>query len=192
MTIRILNPSFLFAFAVVFFFGCLPKKQVQQLPADELAFIEYYVTFDGKAIKGSPPEGMRIDGPTYSFDPTEGVLNCQMSTITNPNEQIGVIGMGRVLRGTEGGGLSSRIDGISLLPYKTGELVVEKITKKDITVNLLGETFAIAIGENAKKIVERTDTLNYDVVPAIVQKTITYQVSYKGIIKRSNLKLPQQ
>jgi hypothetical protein len=192
MTTRNLKPLLLALIIAISLFGCMSKKKVQQVAADELAFVEYYVTFDGKAIKGDPPQGMRIDGPTYNFDSIEGVLNCQVTTITNPNELIGVIGMGRVLRGTEGGGLSSRMDGISLLPHKAGELVIEKITKNDITVNLMGKSFAIAIGENAKRVVERTDTLTYDVVPAIVQKTITHSVTYKGIIKRSNLKLPKE
>lgn len=192
MNTRNLNPLLVTLVIAFSLFGCMSKKKVQQIAADELAFIEYYVTFDGKAIKGDPPQGMRIDGPTYNFDQIEGVLNCQMTTITNPIELIGVLGMGRVLRGTEGGGLSSRMDGITLLPHKAGELVIEKITKNNVTVSLLGETFAIAIGENAKRVVERTDTLTYDVVPAIVQKTITHSVSYKGVIKRSNLKLPKE
>ena len=104
-------------------FSCKSSKNSKQTwnpQKDHFAFIEYYVTYDGKAIEGIPPQGMRIDGPTYTFEKEQGIVRSYMDTNFIPDTVSIIMGIGRIRRGTEGGGLSSRLAGSSKLPVSKG------------------------------------------------------------------------
>ncbi|MGB4536574.1 MAG: hypothetical protein WBI34_10450, partial [Tenuifilaceae bacterium] len=79
--------------------GCRAKKvqsKAWHIPDDEYAFFEYYQLNEGKAIEGEAPPAKRIDGPTYSFSPTDGELNSYLAPSFGTDSLIAVLGRGLV------------------------------------------------------------------------------------------------
>lgn len=180
------------AFVALLLFSCTPKKNTTQTIPVDIAFFEYYVTLDGKALQGDPPPGMRIDGPTYAFDPEGMAINSYINPNIKPNEVIAILGLGRILRGTEGGGLSSRLVGIFSFPHSENNITILEIKKDVAKIDLLGETIYVKIGQTIDRVFESTDSIPFESQMAIIQRTITHQVSFHGYVKRGNLFFPKE
>jgi hypothetical protein len=100
--------------------------------------------------------------------------------------------LGRILRGTEGGGLSSRLAGIFSFPHQENNITIIEIKKDMAKIDLLGETIYVKMGQTIDRVFEKSDTIPFESQTAIIQRTITHQVSFHGYIKRSNLFFPKE
>lgn len=143
-------------------------------------------------MSGTPPPGMRIDGPTYTFDPQSQSLQSFIAPNFDPKETLAIIGMGRILRGTEGGGLSSRLVGVNQLPRTEGQLTLKTIGKSKIFFDLLGNSYTLEPGMEALALNYVTDTIEYETEKAVIRKTISHQVIYHGRLKQSNINFPSE
>lgn len=168
------------------------KTASWQPPADKYAFIEYYVTFDGKALSGTPPPGMRIDGPTYNVDKERGEVTSYMDANFGKDTVSIVIGAGRIRRGTEGGGLSSRLIGFSKLPHTEGKLNLDALSNNGITFTFENETIELLSNNEWVKITESIDTIPSIDGNAVIQRKVTHQVNFHGYFEKEKLILPKQ
>ncbi len=183
---------FIFSIASLLFLASCQTRSTSSLPESEVAFIEYYTTVDGLSLEGTPPPGMRIDGPTYTFNDQASGLHSFVNPGFDPLQPIAILGMGRILRGTEGGGLSSRLMAISQLPHKEGEFSLKSIAKGRIKFELLGKSYTLEAGKEALALYWLVDTIDYGTERAIIRKTISHQVLYHGSIKRSAISFPEE
>lgn len=168
------------------------KTSAWQPPADQFAFIEYYVTHDGKALEGTPPPGMRIDGPTYTFDREQGELTSYMDASFGKDTVSIVMGVGRIRRGTEGGGLSSRLVGVTKLPHSEWKFNLESLSSEKIIFQFEEEKIELLLGNEWNKVMESIDTIPSIDGNAVVQRKITHQINFHGFYEKEKLNLPKE
>jgi hypothetical protein len=168
------------------------KTAAWQPPADKYAFIEYYVTFDGKALAGTPPPGMRIDGPTYNVDKEGGEITSYMDANFGKDTVSIVMGAGRIRRGTEGGGLSSRLIGFSKLPHTEGKVTIKALSSNGITFSFEDETLELLSNNEWVKITESIDTIPAIEGNAVIQRKVTHQLKFHGYFEKEKLILPKE
>lgn len=190
MKTKILHFSSL-AIIVLALLCCKTTKKVAtwQLPDDEYAFVEYYQTNEGVALEGNPPPGRRIDGPTYSFNPETGELHSYLLNNFDKDSIKVILGRGLVLRGTEGGGLHSRLIPSSKLPFSEDKLMVNSLSSEAISLSWGEKTIPMGAGDVW---IEKTSTIDTLYLPegrVIVENTITYSIKYFGLLKKENLHL---
>ncbi len=151
--------------------------------AEQVAFIEFIQTQEGKAIKGRVPEGRRIDGPGYHFDNESKKLeiirkdNFLLDTVKV------MLGNGRILKGAAGTGLSMRINAIGKLPYSIYNLTIKEVNAEGLSFNFDGKPIFIKEGEKWETTTSKIDTIKMD-TPAIVNYTTTYSIIYHGLIDK--------
>ncbi len=170
--------------------GCRAKKvqsKAWHIPDDEYAFFEYYQLNEGKAIEGEAPPAMRIDGPSYSFSPTDGELSSYLTPSFSKDSIIAVLGRGLVLRGTEGGGLHNRLIPINQLPFTEEAITIEGITAESLLFDLKGEKVTLAKGQEWKKVMQSVDTLFLPDGNVVIEKTKTQRVIFHGLLKKDKL-----
>ncbi len=166
------------------------KETTWKPPADQFAFVEYYITYDGKPLEGNPPPGMRIDGPTYIFNSENGEIDSYMESNFSMDTISTVVGVGRIRRGTEGGGLSSRLVGVKNLPFSDANFTIDGFTSESMLFRFKDENLSLKAGEEWQKVFESIDTIpGINGENAIVQRTITHQVNFRGFYKKDVVKL---
>ena len=99
---------------------------------NEFVFIEYYLTQEGEVLSGTPPRGMRIDGPTYRFDRETKQLDIRRKDNLLRDSVKILLGNGKILKGSAGSGISFRLTNITHLPYTNNQLTINKIDKNRI------------------------------------------------------------
>ncbi|MDY0253218.1 MAG: hypothetical protein RBR30_02285 [Tenuifilaceae bacterium] len=173
--------------ALIFSCGSTKKIASWHPPADQYAFVEYYTIYQGQALEGDPPPGMRIDGPTYMFDKGSGVLTSYQKASFNIDTASFILGAGIIRRGTEGGGISSRIIGAGKLPLKQGQVNFESISQESITFSFDDEKVSLGLGEVWEHIFESVDTIPAMNGNAVVLRRITHQVNFHGFYSKQRL-----
>lgn len=163
------------------------KVTAWQIPADEYVFIEYYQTNDGRALEGKPFPGRRIDGPTYAFNPETGELNSYAGVEYNTDSLRVMLGRGLVLRGTQGGGLHSRLIPHSTLSFEEGKLRVEGISPEGVNVVWDNQPILLKVGEPWENRTVEVDTLSSPDGRVIVENTTTYTMVFHGFLKKEKL-----
>lgn len=162
------------------------KSTPMAIAPSEFAFVEYYQTQEGVAVKGNVPQGRRIDGPTYRFDRKTRTLEVNRE-IETPLDSIRVlVGIGKILKGASGAGVSSFLRGTGNLPFTFDKMTIRGIDAKGLHVTHDGRDAVVAEGEEWKDIRVSTDTLPSD--NAIVRITTTYSIRYHGLIGKQALR----
>lgn len=174
---------------VLLSFGCsVNKQQVNKnyINAEQVAFVEFIQTQDGKVISGDAPKGRRIDGPTYRFDSETKKLeiirkeNFLLDTVKV------ILGNGRILKGAAGSGLSMRINAIGKLPYSMYNLTIKDVNAEGLSINFDGKSIVIKEGEKWETTTSTIDTIKME-TPAIINFTTTYLIKYHGLIDKKNI-----
>lgn len=164
------------------------KQQVNKnyINAEQVAFVEFIQTQDGKVISGNAPKGRRIDGPTYRFDAEIKKLeiirkeNFLLDTVKV------ILGNGRILKGAAGNGLSMRINAIGKLPYSMYNLTIKDVNAEELSINFDDKPVVIKEGEKWETSTSTIDTIKMD-IPAIINYTTTYSIKYHGLIDKKNI-----
>lgn len=169
--------------------GCKTSSKIAawQMPENEYAFIEYYQTNEGKVIEGDPFPGRRIDGPTYAYSSETGEITSFASTSFNMDSLSIMLGKGLVLRGTQGGGMHSRLIPHTSLPFTEGKLEVISIGHEGIRVQWDGQPILLKVGEPKFNSSSEIDTIPSPDGMVIVENTTTYTIVFHGFLKKEKL-----
>ncbi|MDD2197366.1 MAG: hypothetical protein PHE03_09365 [Bacteroidales bacterium] len=169
--------------------GCKTSSRIVawQMPDDEYAFIEYYQTNEGKALQGEPFPGRRIDGPTYAFSPEMGEVSSFTGITPNMDSLRVLLGKGLILRGTEGGGMHSRLLPYNNLPFAEGMLEVRSICSDGVRVQWDGQPILLKVGEPWINTSSETDTIPSPNGVVIIENTTTYTIVFHGFLKKEKL-----
>lgn len=154
-------------------------------PTGEYAFVEYYQVKEGKVLEGEVSPGRRIDGPTYSFLPETGEVQSFLNNNFDKDSLKLLLGRGLVLRGTQGGGMHSRLISVNNLPIKEDKLTIHgfgkdgmlSITWDDKDLNMIpGDVWVHSI--------MNVDTIDSPNGRAVVENTTTYSIKFFGYLKK--------
>lgn len=170
--------------------SCSVNKQNSKsdsFKSDEVAFIEYYQTYVGEVINGTAPKGRRIDSPTYRFDLTTKELEALRKPDFSVDTLSVIIGNGKILKGSAGNGMSSRLTGLNKLPYTLNKVTFVEVSSKGLLVNIDKKETLIKEGEPFEKTETRVDTIKSE-SNLVVKLTITSTINYHGLIKKSGIK----
>ena len=156
---------------------------------DEYAFVEYYVTMDGRALEGEPPPSMRIHGPTYSFNSEQGEVYSFRENMFNLDTLVLLVGRGMVRRGTQGGGMHSQLVATKSLPLELEQLEIFSLHKERIQFKWKDEEFSLAYGESwAKEFVSLDTFINHVGDTVIVENTTSHSVVFHGLLKKKDIR----
>ncbi len=181
--------NFLIILTALFLLNCSASKLKEDtnfIKANQVAFIEFIQTQEGKVLKGKTPEGRRIDGPTYHFDRDAKKLelirkeNFLLDTVKV------ILGNVRILKGAAGSGLSMRIGAIGKLPYSMYNLTIKGISDKGLSIDFEGKSVLIKEGEKWETSTSKIDTLKME-NPAVINYTTTYSIKYHGLIDKKSI-----
>lgn len=162
------------------------KKQVtaDKISPDQVAFIEYIQTQNGETLKGTAPQGRRVDGPTYRFDKATKQLNIIRKQEFQLDTVKAVLGNVRVLKGTAGTGLSMRLNFIGKFPYTSYNLTVSKVSRDGISIIFDKKEHLLKEGE-----VWETSTIDTSKIEpsTVIKTTTTYSIQYHGLIDKKGI-----
>jgi hypothetical protein len=175
----------------IFMFSCKSSKKVAkwQMAPNEYAFVEYYQTNDGRVIDGEVDPGRRIDGPTYSFNPETKEVMSYLSQSFNKDSLFLLLGRGLVLRGTQGGGMHSRLIEVNSFPYVDGKLTIQSINESGVTIKWEEETFSINPGDMWERTITKTESIDSYNGKAVVEVISTYTIKFHGFLQKEKLSL---
>jgi hypothetical protein len=188
MKLRIIF-SVLIAISVVLIFSCKSGKQATkwQIAPTEYAFVEYYQVNDGKVLEGEASPGRRIDGPTYSFNPETNEVMSFVNLKIEKDSLLLLIGRGLVLRGTQGGGMHSRLIEAKGLPIVDGKLIISKLTEKGLYITWNATNIILNPGDVWENTTSKIDTLDSFNGRAVVENTTTYTIKFHGFFQKEKL-----
>ena len=175
---------------LLFSLSCSVNKQNSKsnsIKSDEVAFIEFYQTYIGEVISGTVPKGRRIDSPTYRFDQTTKVLEALRKPDFSVDTLKVIIGNGKILKGEAGTGMSSRLTGLSKLPYTLNKITFKEVGSKGLLIKVDNIETLIKEGEPFEKTETRIDTIKSE-SNVIVKLTIKSTINYQGFIKKTGIK----
>jgi hypothetical protein len=152
-------------------------KELNLLP-DELIFIDTHERVEGVGDVG--PE-MNIDFPTYTFNPTNGILNSVVPLKNYGNNTKVIVGAGKSICGTAGGGVAS-----GLTAYDTTSVENVFSIDQDGTVNYyyMGALRTVKPGE------VWTETVEKEPYSGDGKLIVTYYVKNYGVLKKSKCTIP--
>lgn len=168
-------------------FCCKTAKKISSWtpPSDEYAFVEYYQVNEGKVLEGEVSPGRRIDGPTYAFLPETGEVQSFMNSNFEKDSLSLLLGRGLVLRGTQGGGMHSRLIAAKRLPLSEDKLILHGFGK-DGVLNVTWEDKELAMkpGDVWVHSIMKVDTIDSPRGMAVVENTTTYSIKFFGFLKK--------
>lgn len=185
------NAIKLLGFLVILLVGCTATRstiQEKTILADQFAFVEFYVSTDGKALKGTPPVGKRIDSPAYSFDSETKTIHSNRTFNFSIDSLSILLGTGRILTGAAGSGVSSILINASELPFAYSSLRIIKVDSDRISAEYDTEKISVDAGQTWSKTIALSDTLHFDGNEVVVEKMTKIRVSYHGLLPKSALK----
>ncbi len=166
---------------------CKTSKKITSWspPADEYAFIEYYQVNEGKVLEGKVPQGRRIDGPTYAFTPESGEVQSYLNNDFEKDSLKVLIGRGLVLRGTQGGGMHSRLIAAKKLPFSEDKIRVNSFAKDGVlSITWDGKDLMMNPGDVWVNTTTTIDTLFMQEGVAVVENSTTYTIKFFGYLKK--------
>lgn len=178
-------------FLVILLIGCTATRSTLQeniISADQFAFVEFFVSTDGKAHKGSPPAGKRIDSPAYSYDSESKTIHSNRTFNFSIDSLKILLGTGRVLTGAAGSGVSSLLVNASKLPFTYSNLRILKVDSTHIWAEYDNEKISVEAGKVWSKTIAFSDTIRFDGNAVAVEKMTKIRVSYHGLLPKSALK----
>ena len=156
------------------------KMEKEQGKNDLVPFVEFYSITEGKALSGVPYQGRRIDGPGYSYDPKTQKLDIYRNNITDSLSIKLYLGVGKVLKGTAGQGVSSTIIGVNEYPFSYNEFTITNATNYKVNCYFKGKQFVLK--PNQEYLITET---KIDSLPnaTVLQTTTTWKVTFTGFVK---------
>ncbi|MEW5846986.1 MAG: hypothetical protein AB1777_12085 [Bacteroidota bacterium] len=170
------------AFALLF--SCASNRNAEKagVKDDHVPFIEFYTITEGKALSGAPVQGRRIDGPGYSYNPETQKLDIYRNNLSDSLNIKLYLGVGKVLKGTAGQGVSSTVIGVSNFPYTVNNLTISKATNTIVYCLLKGKRFELRPGQEYLITESKTDSLPNS---SVVQTTTTWKVTFTGFVNQN-------
>jgi len=147
---------------------------------DFIPFVEFYTITEGKTLSGNANPGRRIDGPGYSYDSVSQKLEIYRKNLTDTLNIKLYLGVGKVLTGTAGLGVSSTIIGVNNLPFTHNDFTITHATKSKVNCLLKGKKFVLIPSQEYSLSETKIDSLPNS---TIVQTTTTWKVTFKGFVK---------
>jgi len=174
------------------FFGCAPRVD-KAIPwpfeEDKFVFIEHRQEEDGRVIEGDYPPGPTIDFPTYMFDPYSGTLASQEFTFDIDDDLKVIYGKSTALRGTAGGGMSSKLNGVYRFPYEDEELVLRGVDEHgNAHIIYRDDQIVIESGDEWEYSTTRRDTIGRVRDRSIAEFTKTIRIINYGMLNKSNIR----
>ncbi|NOU17653.1 MAG: hypothetical protein HOO91_08850 [Bacteroidales bacterium] len=169
--------------------GCTVEKQTNLsgfIGPNEFVFIEYYLTQEGEVLSGTPPRGMRIDGPTYRFDKETKQLDIRRKDNLLRDSIKILLGNGKILKGSAGSGISFRLTNITNLPYTNNQLTINKIDKNRIYFTFDKQKYTLKTIDEWQSSTTRIDTIK-TVEPTIIKTKFTYTLRYHGKLNKKSI-----
>lgn len=175
---------------LLFIVSCssVKKNSVQKdfIGSNEFVFIEMIQTQEGFAMKGESQQGRRIDSPTYRFNSdTKQLQILRKDNLSLDSIKI-LLGNVRVLSGSAGTGVSSRLKNITKLPHTENNLTIKNVDKKGICLVYDKQEFILEEGKEWKTSITKLDTIKAD-QPTITKTIITHKIQYKGKFSKSSI-----
>lgn len=178
----ILGISLKTTFFILLLTGCTIEKRNSLrsfIAPNEFVFIEYYLTQEGEVLSGTPPRGMRIDGPTYRFDKETKQLDIsRKDNLLRDSIKI-LLGNGKILKGSAGNGISFRLTNITNLPYTNNQLTINKIDKNRIYFTFDKQKYTLNINDQWQSTTTKIDTIKTADL-TIIKTKLTYTLQYHG------------
>lgn len=173
-----------FGLVIILLFSCSSSASIEK-PREEnhlVPFVEFYSITEGKALSGTPYPGKRIDGPGYSYDPMAQKLDIYRHNITDSLNIKLYLGVGKVLKGTAGQGVSSTIIGVNHLPFTYNNFTITNATNYKVRFYFKGKQFVLK--PNQEHLVTET---KIDSLPntTVLQTTTTWKVTFTGFVKQN-------
>lgn len=180
--LEMIKPISLIAISVAIF-SCSAKRKAQsQQENDHLVpFIEYFIITEGEAIAGNVPLGRRIDGPGYSYDSVSQTLDIYRRSPADSVEALLYLGMGKILKGKAGQGVSSFVVPVTSIPFSVNDLTITSATKSKVSCLFQNEKFTLLPNQLHTFSKTRIDTLAGD---AIVRTTTTWRFAFRGMVRK--------
>lgn len=177
---RIISSALVFALVL----SCASGRKTNNAVEGDalLPFIEFYTITEGKAISGVPGQGRRIDGPGYSYDAESQTLDIYRNKPADSLNVMLYIGVGKVLKGTAGHGVSSNIIAVESIPYSYGDFTVLRSTKSSLECLLKGVKIELKPGQEYTTAESKTDSLPNS---SVVQTTTTWRIAFVGFVKKN-------
>ncbi|MGE0076789.1 MAG: hypothetical protein AB7S48_02920 [Bacteroidales bacterium] len=175
---------------IIFVFGCTVVKQSTldiSISSDQFAFVEFIQSTSGKVLKGTPPQGKRIDRPIYRFNVDDRSIRVNGSLDFSIDSLKVLLGSVKVLKGTAGNGASSALIGVNYLPYRYSNFEIVGIDPTNLSVMVDNVKHDIRVGQEWQKSVTVTDTLNFNGA-VIVENTIVTRIKFHGLLSKASLK----
>ncbi len=168
------------AFALLL--SCASNSKMEKVPGKNnlIPFVEFYTITEGKALSGTATPGRRIDGPGYSYDSVSQKLEIYRNNLTDTLNIKLYLGVGKVLKGTAGQGVSSMVIGLNNLPFTQNDLTITNATKTKVGCSYKGKRFVLKPGQEYLFTETRIDTLPNTTV---IQTTTTLKAAFKGFVK---------
>ncbi|QKG79258.1 hypothetical protein [Tenuifilum thalassicum] len=146
-----------------------------------IPFVEYFVTSEGEVLSGKSFPGRRIDSPGYSYNPDNQHLELYRNSISDSTGIKLFLGIGRVLKGVSGRGVSSFIKEVKNFPYKHEELIIESYSDSTLKFTLKDKSFKLKPKESFTYTESKIDSLPNN---TIVKTTTKWKVDFRGFVKK--------
>lgn len=176
------KPIVLVAISIAIF-SCSAKRktQSQQENGHLVPFIEYFTITEGEALAGNVPVGRRIDGPGYSYDSVSQTIDIYRNSPADSVEALLYLGVGKVLKGNAGQGVSSFVVPVTSVPYSVSDLTITGAAKSKVSCLFKNETFTLSPNQLRTYRTTRIDTLAGN---AIVRTTTTWRFVFRGMVRK--------
>lgn len=185
-------PFAVFVFVVWCMCGCSPRGEKAApwfFPPDQYVFIEYRIEEDGRVLEGNYPSGPMIDFPTYMYDPHRGEIASRDFPFEINDTLKVVLGKSLALRGTAGGGISSRLYGAYQLPFTTDDITILRIENDGTArVRLRTEVLVIPAGDEWRRSQTRRDTIGTFRDRAVAEFTKTERIVNHGVLEKAKIR----
>lgn len=168
----------------VLLFSCTSNRKAGKAEVKDklVPFIEFYTISEGKALSGSPAQGRRIDGPGYSYNPETQKLDIYRNNLSDTLNIRLYLGVGKVLKGAAGQGVSSFIIGVSNFPHSFNDFTILKANNTKVNCLLKGKRFELKPGQEYLITEIKTDSLPNS---GVVETTTTWKVTFTGFVKQN-------
>lgn len=179
-----MKQTFSFGLVIILLFSCSSSARIEK-PREEndlVPFVEFYSITEGKALCGTPYPGKRIDGPGYSYDSKNQKLDIYRNNIPYTLGIKLYLGIGKVLKGTAGQGVSSTIIGVNQLPFTYNDFTITNATNYKVCFYFKGKQ--LVLKPNQEHFITET---KIDSLPnaTVLQTTTTWKVTFTGFVKQN-------
>lgn len=167
--------------------GCTAGRNAATTPPpDKFAFVEILTFYSGEVLEGEAPPTRRIDMPGYHYytNPVRIELYRNKESVRVDSLKL-LLGMGKVLSGAAGSGVSSFFVPIYRIPCSVEKTDILEVNAKIIRIRIAGKVISVASGEQWERTDSRTDTLTFEGNRVIIRNRVSTRINYRGFIPKA-------